>query len=273
MSAKKTLEETDENNEIHNLNEDGNKEGTNITEVLKKLKMVIDKHLNNAEREIKATTLKTNKSKPSIKKIEKVQMRIPFLERKRTDVTWADVVSRRKTTEKRTSIHSEGLGSDTTDDPAKYKKKRTTIKQKARKPEEIIEKKIRKTAAIAITTRRQITNKEIMLRAKKEIVLKEIGIDNCVIRSGFTGGLVIEIPGEEAEKKADVLATKLSNIFANEQVRINRPKIKADIKITGLEETTTNEEIQDAISKSGECLHTDIKINARRTTIRGNGIA
>lgn len=38
-------------------------------------------------------------------------------------------------------------------------------KQKIKNPEEIIEKKTRKTAAIAITSRGNITNKKTMLKA------------------------------------------------------------------------------------------------------------
>lgn len=125
---------------------------------------------------------------------------------------------------------------------------RVNKKQKIKNPKKIIERKTRKTAAIAITSRGEITNREIMLKTKKERNLIELEIKNCQIRSRFTERLVIEIPGEDAERKADNLTIKLRNIFINKQVRINRPKIKADMKITGLDETTTNEDIQEALS-------------------------
>lgn len=108
--------------------------------------------------------------------------------------------------------------------------------QRIRNPEDIIERKTKKTAAITITSRGDITNKDIMIKAKREITLKDMGIENCQIRSGFTGGLVIEIPGDDAETKADNLAKKLREVFISEQVRVNRPRIKADLKSTGLDE-------------------------------------
>lgn len=197
-------------------------------------------------------------------------MRIPFLERKR-NVTWADEVAKRRSPIKQKAQYSRNESeNNSTDENERYKEGR---RMRKRKPEEIIEKRTKKTAAIAITTRGEITNKEIMLRAKKEIKLKELEIENCQIRSGFTGGLIIEITGENAERKADNLAIKLRKIFDNEQVRVNRPKIKADIKIFGLDETTTNEDIQETMSINGECEMEEIRIKARRTTVRENGIA
>lgn len=200
--------------------------------------------------------------------------------RPKRDVTWADVVAKRKSPEKqhrRNNKYERKESENYSTDEQELQRREDRIKRKTRqyktaKPEEIIGKKKKKTAAISITTRGEITNREIMIKAKREIVLKDYGNENCQIRSGFTGGLVIEIPGEDAESKADRLAIKLKDIFEGDQVRINRPRVKADIKITGLDESTTNEEIQEALSRSGECLSIDIKITARRTTARGNGI-
>lgn len=49
-------------------------------------------------------------------------------------------------------------------------------------PIKLLERKASKTAAISITTREDITQKEFMTRAKQEINLKEIGIDTCHTR-------------------------------------------------------------------------------------------
>lgn len=280
MSARNALKEIEE------TTDDGKQmetkitktEDTTIKNVLMELKSVIDKHLNNTEQ-----VTKNKKGKPIIKNIENVKLNIPFLENRRRDVTWADVVAKRRSPGKQ-NVQRGRQESDegTTDDPETtetYRTKNKTARMqkqqqmRTREPEEIIERKTKKTAAITITTRGDITNKDIMIRAKREITLKDLGIENCQVRSGFTGGLVIEIPGDDAETKADNLAIKLREIFINEQVRVNRPRVKADMKITGLDETMTNEDIQLVLSNNGECSFTDIRINARRITTRGNGIA
>lgn len=64
---------------------------------------------------------------------------------------------------------------------------------------------------------------ELITKAKREISLDEIGINDCKIRRRFTGGVVIEIPGEESNGKADILADKLKHVLRKENVRIDRP--------------------------------------------------
>lgn len=224
VSAKNTMQEIDERTDDNKQIEMGKDkaEDTTMQHVLREVKSVIEKHLNNAEQ-----STKNKKGKLIIKKIENVQMRIPFLEsRQKRDVTWANVVAKRKSPEKqlRKNDKYERNESDnySTDDQVTYRREnRMRGKQKQHKiakPEDIIERKKKKTAAIVIITKGEMTNKEIMTKAKREITLKEYGIENCQVRSGFTGGLVIEIPGEDAETKADNLATKLRNIFEGDQV-------------------------------------------------------
>lgn len=202
----KEIDETTDDNKPKEIEKD-NTEETTIQHVLREIKTVIEKHLNKAEQNVKS-----KKGKPIIKKVESVQMKIPFMEnRPRRDVTWADVIAKRKSPEKqhRRNDKNERKESEkySTDEQELQRKEdrigRKTRQYKTVKPEEIIEKKKKKTAAISITTRGEITNREVMIKAKREIVLKDYGIENCQIRSGFTGGLVIEIPGEDAESKAD----------------------------------------------------------------------
>lgn len=44
------------------------------------------------------------------------------------------------------------------------------------------------------------------------------------MRRAFTGGLIIEIPGEEASEKADVLAEHLKKVFSEQDVKIAWPR-------------------------------------------------
>ena len=54
---------------------------------------------------------------------------------------------------------------------------------------------------------------EVLAMAKSKVQLSEIGVPNVKIRYTVSGGILVEIPGEESAVKADDLATKLKNIF------------------------------------------------------------
>lgn len=54
---------------------------------------------------------------------------------------------------------------------------------------------------------------EALNEAKRRISLEELGISGTRMRRAFTGGLIIEVPGEEAASKADILARHLRRIF------------------------------------------------------------
>lgn len=130
-----------------------------------------------------------------------------------------------------------------------------------------------KSAAVTMICEENGSYNELILKAKREIVLTDYGIEDCKIRRGFTGGLVIEIHGEEAVDKADRLATKLREIMSNERVKIQRPTKRISIKIIGFDETTDREEITKEIIRICECGEDDIRVSNIRRTMRGTGIA
>lgn len=130
-----------------------------------------------------------------------------------------------------------------------------------------------KSTAITIQCEGDATYNEVILKAKKKIKLTEYNIDDCKIRKGYTGGLVIEIPGEGAVHKADKLADGLRKALEEDCVRVQRPRKKIDVKILGLEETTSKEEITDVVTSVGEGMMEDIRVSEIRRTARGMGIA
>lgn len=64
---------------------------------------------------------------------------------------------------------------------------------------------------------------EILSKAKEEISLDELGIPEKRMRRAFTGGLIIEIPGEEATKRVNFLAEHLKKVFKEQDIRIQKP--------------------------------------------------
>ena len=56
------------------------------------------------------------------------------------------------------------------------------------------------------------------------------------MRRSITRGLILDVPGENNAEKANNLATRLREIFEeNEDVKISRPYKKTEIRVSGLD--------------------------------------
>jgi hypothetical protein len=71
---------------------------------------------------------------------------------------------------------------------------------------------------------------------------------------------MLEIPPgtENAEKAADALAAKLREVVG-EEAYIHRPMKCAEIRVTGLDDSSTAEEVVEAIAREGDCTTANIK--------------
>lgn len=58
----------------------------------------------------------------------------------------------------------------------------------------------------------------------------------------MAGSLLIKITGDKCKEKADILAERMKSIVGSE-AKIARPSRKAELRITGVDEDTTQEEI------------------------------
>jgi len=75
-----------------------------------------------------------------------------------------------------------------------------------------------------------------------------------------TGAVVYEIPGKNRDLKADQLAQRLREVLAEKEgVRIARPHKRGDIRVRGLDESATVEEVTAAVAKAGGCQVAEIK--------------
>nr|XP_012217375.1 PREDICTED: uncharacterized protein LOC105669163 [Linepithema humile] len=112
---------------------------------------------------------------------------------------------------------------------------------------------------------------ETLQKAKAAINLKELGIENTKVKPAFTGAIIIQIPGEQANDKADTLANKLREVFEGEEVKIGRPMQKIDLRISDPEDATMPEEVVQIIAKKGGCHVDDIRHNPIRRYKRDMG--
>ncbi|EFN89590.1 Gag-Pol polyprotein, partial [Harpegnathos saltator] len=86
-------------------------------------------------------------------------------------------------------------------------------------------------------------------------------------RQCATGALILEIPGENRSAQADLLAGRLREILAD-RARVNRLQKLGEIRLRGLEISTTENEAPECIAKEGGC-NTTTKTGRIMTTIGG----
>lgn len=108
-------------------------------------------------------------------------------------------------------------------------------------------------------------------RARESIPLTDLGIEKSRIRRTINGERIIEIPGLDAAGKVDKLADRLRSVLGPEVV-VARPSVKREIRVIGLDDTVTVEEVISAVSDFGGFRNTDIKVGSIRQMANGLGV-
>lgn len=121
-------------------------------------------------------------------------------------------------------------------------------------------KRFPRSAAIGIKLiNADLSFADIIRRAKAEIFLADFGIADSRIRRTANGNLLIEVLGPESSGKADKLADRLCSMLKG-SASVTRPVIRGDLRLTGLDESVSPQEIIDAVTREGECSASDIRL-------------
>ncbi|XP_024877239.1 uncharacterized protein LOC112458059 [Temnothorax curvispinosus] len=132
-----------------------------------------------------------------------------------------------------------------------------------------------RTAAVIITVPRggAVLYAEVLRATREKVSLAAIGIEDINCRRAVTGGVVLEVPGEGAKQKADVLARQISAVLEGSEVRVARPSKSVELRLKGLDDSVTIWEIAAAIAAVGGCEGGDVKVGEILRPPRGMGIA
>lgn len=136
--------------------------------------------------------------------------------------------------------------------------------------------RVPKTAAITVTipAGSSSTYAAVMAAAKQRVRLADIGVTNIRQKRAVTGGIIIEIPGIDADSKADDLAGKMRTALCDfADVRIARPIKTGEMRVMDLDESITPEDIAVAVAEAGGCSATDVKVGQIRLSFRSLGTA
>jgi len=92
------------------------------------------------------------------------------------------------------------------------------------------------------------------------------------MRRASNGGILIEISDSEDPMKADALASRLREVIGQNAV-IARPIVKADIRVSGFDESVIEDELIAAVTDAGDCLASEIRVSPFRPMRDGLNLA
>lgn len=114
---------------------------------------------------------------------------------------------------------------------------------------------------------------DTMTEVRKKISLAEFGIVGGIkTRRAATEAVIFEISGDNNIEKADALAGRIREVTSGQEgVKIDRPLKTAEVRVRGLEWSTTAREVAEAIAEKTRCQRDSIKTGEIRRSPQGLG--
>ncbi|XP_041987956.1 uncharacterized protein LOC121739522 [Aricia agestis] len=185
----------------------------------------------------------------------------------RHDTATTAAVSQPATTSEWAQVVKKGKADKKAERKAPPKKKKKKSGNKLRVP---------KTAAVVLTllpdaAERGVSYGDILEKAKQELDLTALDIPPVRFKRAVTGARMYEVSGPACKEKADALAGKLKEIIGEDVVRVSRPQKCAELRIVGLDDSASAQEIAAAIARSGGCATDDVRVGEIRIDRSGRG--
>lgn len=115
----------------------------------------------------------------------------------------------------------------------------------------------------------RVTYDEAMSRVRREIELSDLGIVEVRPRRAVTGALIFEIAGDEGGRKASLLAERMADVLRGIPVRISVPQKTAEMRVTGLDDSVTLDEVVAAVAEAGGCRTDEVTVGELHRAPRG----
>lgn len=126
-------------------------------------------------------------------------------------------------------------------------------------PSVLLKRRLPRSVAICITCGPNSSYADTLKKARDNIDINKLGIEYINAKRAITGGLIMELSGENLDNKANTLINKLKDIFNNTDVKIYRPSKKAELRLSGFDESITTRDIMDALTTNGKCHQDDFR--------------
>lgn len=111
---------------------------------------------------------------------------------------------------------------------------------------------------------------EVIAYIRGKLDLNAFGIgDNIRLKTAITGAYVLEILGEDNEARADRLCAAMSPLAEKKGARVARPVRIVELRVRGLDDSISPEELREAVASTGGCRPTEIKVGRARASPGG----
>lgn len=112
----------------------------------------------------------------------------------------------------------------------------------------------------------------VMQVAREKINLRDIGIEALRPRRAATGAIVLEVPGPNGPEKATALRDKMEEALRDiEGVKVAKPVKMGELRINRILDSTTVDEIREAISRIGGCSAEEVRTGDIKPAPNGLG--
>lgn len=119
---------------------------------------------------------------------------------------------------------------------------------------------------------RGVTYQKVLAEAKGKLVFADFGTpDGFRFRTAATGAKMFELAGTSSAERADSLAAKLRDVLNPEEARVSRPIKTAEVRVDGLDDSVTPEEVVAALARSGGCPPENVRAGEIRVNAGGLG--
>ncbi|XP_045451981.1 uncharacterized protein LOC123661009 [Melitaea cinxia] len=115
------------------------------------------------------------------------------------------------------------------------------------------------------------TYAEVLGAIKADGLIASMGVETRY-RVSQTGARRFELPGTGNKEKAEELARRIKAVVG-EDVAVTRPEKCADLRVAGLDDSVTPQELAGVIAKAGGCAEESIKVGEVRQNFAGIGTA
>lgn len=116
------------------------------------------------------------------------------------------------------------------------------------------------------------TYAQILSKAKQNVSLGNLGIQNLRMRRAVNGALVLELPGPDGRRLAGSLQSTLQDVL-KEDATVNNPVATGEIRLRGIDPATTQEDVAYELEKLSGCPPKDLKVSAINVMKDGMGVA
>lgn len=126
----------------------------------------------------------------------------------------------------------------------------------------------RSSAVMIVCSGEEFSYADALKKARSKISLEDLRIERTKIRRAVNGGILIKVMDRDGQDKAGALAEQL-RVVLHEETRVTRPIVKSEIRLVGLDDSVSVEEVTSAIARIGECSEINIKFGTLRPMRNG----